>query len=216
MVTGVAHAASVSGWLATQRHCRWAGVIDDAGAGRHGLCGGIRLAGDLRPLRHDRTAAGLCSIRPEPHPGSRTRLIARRRHTRRRFAIVCWRPAARGGAGRNDGGRLRDRLHSGRCRAVGLYHRASLQANSLWLHERHRIDRSDQPAAQTFRLFDRDRGSAAQPVGYRRGRRRWQDELDRARNRRRQPCRDPVAQEQQTDTGDSRRRGGRDSGRGCV
>ena len=167
MVTGVAHAASVSGWLATQRHCRWAGVIDDAGAGRHGLCGGIRLAGDLRPLRHDRTAAGLCSIWPEPHPGPRTQLIARCRHTRRRFAIVCWRPAARGGAGRNDGGRLRDRLHSGRCRAVGLYHRASLQANSLWLHERHRIDRSDQPAAQSFRLFDRDRGSAARPVGYR-------------------------------------------------
>ena len=110
-------------------------------------------------------------------------LIARRRHIRRRFAIVCWRPAARGGAGRNDGGRLRDRLHSSRCRTVGIHHRASLQANSLWLHERYRIDRSNQPAAQTFRLFDRERWSAAQHVGYHRSCRRWQDELDRARNR---------------------------------
>ena len=70
--------------------------------------------------------------------------------------------------------------------------------------------------SQLPRLFDRERWSAAQPVGYRRGCRRWQDELGRARNRFRQPCSDPVAQEQQTYAGDSRRCGGRDSGRWCV
>ena len=61
-----------------------------------------------------------------------------------------------------------------------LRHRTAVQADPLRLHERHRADRADQPAAQAVRLLDRGRRAVAQPVGDRRGDLGRQDELDGA------------------------------------
>src|SRR4029077_9522975 len=90
MAAGVADLTPISGGVAAARYHRRAGAIDNARAGRDGLRGGVRRAGNLWPLRNDRTAAGLCRIWPGPHPGPGTGFIVGRGHPRRRSAIVCW------------------------------------------------------------------------------------------------------------------------------
>ena len=61
--------------------------------------------------------------------------------------ILVSRPAALGGRsatcaqrGRNDGHRVRRRVRGCRPGPPRLHHRAALQADPLWLHERHRAD----------------------------------------------------------------------------
>ncbi len=99
---------------------------------------------------------------------------------------------------------------AGRRGAPGLRHRAAFQADPLRLHERHRADGIDQPAAQAVRLLDRERRTAAGPVGHRHGGAGRQDQLDRVHGRRRHPGGDPAAQGQQARAGHPDRRGRRD------
>ena len=70
-------------------------------------------------------------------------------------------------------------MHPGRRGPPGLHHRAALQADPLWLHERHRADGIDQPVAQAVRLLDRARRAARDLVGHRRARSCGQGQLDR-------------------------------------
>ena len=131
------------------------GADHDAGAGRHRVRGGLRRAGHLRPVRHDRPAAGLRAVRSEPHPGAGAGFRAGRGDSRGRAAALGRRPDARRGAGEHDGGGVGAGVHPGRRDAPGLRHRAAVQADPLRLHERHRAHRADQPAAQAVRLLDR-------------------------------------------------------------
>ena len=48
--------------------------------------------------------------------------------------------------------------------ASRLYHRASVEADPLWLYERHRADGTDQPISQAVRFLDRKRWAAARLV----------------------------------------------------
>ena len=48
---------------------------------------------------------------------------------------------------------------------LGLCNRASLQADTLRLHERNCVDRVDQPTAKALRLLDRERRAFAEPLG---------------------------------------------------
>ncbi len=114
--------------------------------------------------------AGLCVVRPQPHPGAGPRLVAGGAHPRRRAAAVRRRPDARHRAGRHDGHRLRQRVHPGRRGTPGLRHRTVVQADPLRLHERHCADGVDQPVAQAVRLLDRQPRAAEKPVGHRHGR----------------------------------------------
>ena len=59
--------------------------------------------------------------------------------------------------GRHAGDRFGRGMHPGRRRAPGFRYRASFQADTVRLHERNCIDRTDQPTAQAFRLFGRER-----------------------------------------------------------
>ena len=158
------------------------------------------------PTRCSVRAASWCSDRTRRWPPSSSASSCRCRAATR----------ARGRAGRHDGGRLGHRLHSGGRRAPRLRHRAALEAHPLRLHERHRADGPDQPAAEAFRLLDRERRAAAKPLGDRRGRARRKDELGRVRGRRGHARRDPRAQAQQAHAGhpDRGRRG--DGGRRRV
>ena len=74
-------------------------------------------------------------------------------------------PASRGCPGQHDGGRLGDRVHSGRRRAAGVRNRASLQADPLWLHEWNSADGADQPAAQAVWFLDRGRWASEKSYG---------------------------------------------------
>ena len=164
LAAGPADPAQLPVGLAASRYRRRTGADHDAGARRNRLCGGIGGAGHLRTLRDDRSAAGLCAVRSQPHPCAGTRLVAGRRHPRRRPAAVRRRPHARHRPGRHDGDRVRDRVHPGRPGTPGIRHRTPFQADPLWIHERHRADRADQPIAQASRVLDRERRAAARPL----------------------------------------------------
>ena len=65
-----------------------------------------------------------------------------------------WRPHACGSAREYDGGGVGFGVRADRDFASWVRHRAPLQANPLRLHEWHRADSADQPAAKALRLLD--------------------------------------------------------------
>ena len=211
LAAGAAHAARVRSGLVAARHRGRTGADDDAGARRHRLRGGVGRARHLWPLRDHRSAARLCAVRTQPDPGAGAGFLAGRRHPRRRPAAVRRRPASRRRPCGHDGGRVGDGVHPGRRGAPGLRHRASFQADPLRVHERHRADGIDQPAAQAVRLLDRERRTAEQRLGHRR-RRCWTGKTNWTAfaGRRRHAGGDPAAQGQQARAGHPDRRGRRD------
>ena len=64
-------------------------------------------------------------------------------------------PARAIAAGQLDGGGIRAGLHRGRVAAAWLHHGTAVKTDPLRLHERHRADRADQPAAEAVRFFGR-------------------------------------------------------------
>ena len=201
--------------LAAPRYCGRAGADNDAGACRDRLCGGIGSARHSRPLCDDRSAAGLCAVRSQPHPRAGTRLVARGCHPRRCPAAVWWRPCACRRPCWNDGDRVRERVYSGRPGAPGIRHRAPFQAYPLWIHEWHCPDRPNQPIAQARWVLDRERRSGEKPVGHRHGGTRRPSELDCVPGWRRHSGGDPAAEAQQARARHPDRRGGSNDRCGC-
>ena len=158
----VADAPPVRVVLAATRHRGGPRHDDDARAGRHRICGGVRDTGHQRPLRDHRAAARVRRVRSQPHSGSRTGLGARGRDPRSGPAPVGRRTAARGCAGRNDGDRLRRGVRRCRPGTPRLHHRAAVETDPLRLHERHRADRDPEPDPEALRLF-RERGRTTAP-----------------------------------------------------
>ncbi|MNO87868.1 hypothetical protein D3C76_793010 [compost metagenome] len=154
LATGACHPARLPNVVVAPRHHGRVGTDHHAGARRYRLCGGLGRARHLRPLRHHYSLAGLCLVRPQPDPGAGPGLLPGGRDSRRGLALVRRRPTTRCRPGRHDGDRIGGGVHPRGYRALGLHHRAFVQADPLWLHERDRPDRVDQPVAQAFRLFD--------------------------------------------------------------
>ena len=61
-------------------------------------------------------------------------------------------------------------VRPGRAGPARLHDRAAVEADPLRLHERHRADRADQPAAQAVRLLDRERRARCATCGRSAGR----------------------------------------------
>ena len=206
------HVARIPSFLAAPRHrCRNCSH-DHAGARRHCLCGRFRPAGSLWAVRHDHPADRLRRVRPQPHPGPGPRFLARTPHPRRGGGTVCVGSCPSRGHRRRPGHRVRPGLHPGRRAEAGLHHRTPVQADPIWLHERHRPYRADQPAAQAARLFHRGRRAVAQPARDRHGDLGRQDQLDFLWYRRRRAGSHPAAERQQAaarraDRGDRCHRG---------
>ena len=156
----VAHASRVRVVVAAARHRCGPRHDDDARAGRHRVCGGIRVAGDQRPLRDHRAAACVCAVRSQPHSRPRTGLGARGRDPRSRAAPFGGRSAACRRAGRNDGDRVWCRVRRRGPGASRLHHRTAVETDPLRLHERHRADRDPEPDPEALRLL-RERGRTA-------------------------------------------------------
>ncbi|MGY3123040.1 hypothetical protein ACVWXQ_006977 [Bradyrhizobium sp. S3.14.4] len=189
--------------MASARYLRRHRPGDNAGPGRHCLCSCIGPAGHLRFVRNDRAAAGLRAVRPKPHSRPWPGLGAGGNTPWSHRSLGSGRsPAGRDTRG-HDGDCLRDGLYPGRRRAPWLYHRASLEADTLRVYERNCPDRIDQPAAQALRLFHRERGATAKPVGDCQRDPWGADKLGRVRDWPRHVDRDPASQEQQAGTGPS-------------
>src|SRR5215472_8372610 len=135
MVTGVADAASLPALLVTAGCGGGSGADVDALAGRSCLCAGLRSPRYLRSVRDDRTAARLRHLRSESHPRVRPGLFARAVDSGGGAALIRRRRAARGSSGRRDGDHLGGGVHRSRFRPARIHHRASLEADPLWLHE---------------------------------------------------------------------------------
>lgn len=149
------HVAHLPHGLAAARRVGRAGADRRAGARGHGLRDGLGRAGHLRPVRDHLRAAGLRRLRAQPGAGAGPRLVAGRARAGRRAAVVGGRSAACDGAGRDDRGGVWRAVPAGRGGTAGLRHRAAVQADPLWLHERHRPDGAGQPAAAAVRLLGR-------------------------------------------------------------
>ena len=109
------------------------------------------------------------AVRPQSDPGPGTRLVVSGCHTRRCPSALRRGPTSCGCVGRDDGGRLGGRMHSGRRSAARIRNRTSVEANPLWIHERNCADRTDQSIAQALRLFDRRCWTFARNMGRRGG-----------------------------------------------
>ena len=209
LAAGPGHAARLRTVLVAPRPRGRAGPDHHAGAGRDRLCRRIGAARRLRAVRDHRAAAGVRPVRAQPHSRAGSGFLARPDHPRHRPAALGRRSDARRRPRRCHGDRLRADLHSGRCHAAGLHHRAAVQADSLWLHERHRAHRADQPAAQAARFLRGDRRPVAQPVGHRRGGVERKHQLDGVSAGRRHAGDHPAAEGKQaparrSDRGDRR------------
>ena len=199
--------------LAGARRTGRSGIDRRAGAGGHRLRRGLRCAGHLRPVRHHGRAAGLCAVRPEPHPGAGARLVAGCTHPGRRAATVRGRPATGCRAGRHDGPGVGCAVRRRRRRAAGLRHRIAVQADPLRLHERHRADGDRQPVAGAVRLRRRCPRTARRVVAIRAGLAGRQHESGGTGHRRRQLADHPLAQAPSAAARGAGRRGGGDPGR---
>ena len=186
------------------------GWCSDSGADSsgHRLRRRIRLARHLRTVRHHGRAAGVCLVRPEPYPGAGAGLLVGRADPGRRPAAVRGRPAACHRAGRDDGFGVGCAVRRGRYRTAGIRHRAVVQADPLWLHERHRPDGDRQPIAGAVRLRRPGPWAAGRVPAIRVGPAGRQDKLAGAGHRRRHAADDSAAQAPSASAGrlDRRRR----------
>ena len=203
MVARLTYVPSVQSNLACSRRRCWRGAGDNVGARWHCLRSRVGLARHLRALRYHRTVACLCIVRSESDFGARARLIAGCCHSWRGFSAIWRRSRSRRGAGRHDGGCFWDCVHScGHC-AARLRHRTFIQTHPVWIHERNRADRADQPIAQIFRLLGRGRGPLARIMGHWQSGCGWKVKLGGVCDRRRHAGGSSASQEKHTLSGNT-------------
>ena len=139
------------------------------------------------------SAAGLCAVRAQPHPGAGAGFVAGGRHPERGPAVIRRGPAARRDACGHAGDRFGHGIDPDRRRAPGFCYRAHFQADPVRLHERNCAHRPDQPTPRAFRVFDREQRTLEQLMGDRRRDTGGTDELGGACPRGRDAGSDPAA-----------------------